>query len=253
MADILLFLLAFVGGIVGFLSPCNIAMLPTFISYIQGQLPTTRRSIMMSLLYSLGFVLMFTIVAGFFIVISGFIRYIFWLNIFSGIIVICLAVYILISKKNKNRTDISDLVKTENGDSIDEDLKDILEIERINLSESMFKEFKYQGYGGSLLLGISMGSGWVACITPIYLSIVTVAMNEQDFAIGILLFMLFALGIIIPYLILGATMGKFNERFMVKLVKIGSKLQKIFCAVLLLIGIELILSAFGIPGILPFI
>jgi len=250
MADILLFLWAFVGGVVAFLSPCNIAMFPTFITYIQGQLPSTRKSIMMSLFYSLGFVLMFTIVAGFFIVISGFIQYIFWLSLFSGFIVIGLSLYILLkeilSKKNANNPN--------SGVLIDEDLAEVLKIEKIGKYTNTTSEgFRYKGYSGSLLLGISMGSGWIACVTPIYLSIVTVAINEQDFAVGMFLFMLFAFGIIIPYLILGAFMGKFNERFMVKLVKIGSKLQKIFCLILLLIGIELILTAFGIPGLLPFI
>ena len=141
----------------------------------------------------------------------------------------------------------------ENSIILEKDLEDVLKMEGINLSESITNESKYQGYSGALLLGLSMGSGWIACVTPIYLAIVIIAMNEQSFAIGMFLFFLFALGIIIPYLLMGAFMGKFNERFMVKLVKFGSKIQKIFCAILLLIGVEFILSAFGIPGILPFV
>lgn len=256
MVDIVLFFLAFGGGILAFLSPCNVAMLPTFISYIQSQVSTTGKSVMMSFIFSLGFIFMFTIVAGLFIIVSGFITFIFWLNFFSGIIIIGLAIYILISKKNAFQPgETKPSIEEEKVDDIiDDDLKDLLELENLNLdSPPKINEFKYQGYGGSLLLGLSMGSGWVACITPIYLSIVTIALNQQDFAIGMFLFLIFALGIIIPYLVIGALMGKINERFMVKMVKFGSKFQKIFSAILLLIGIELILSAFGIPGILPFI
>jgi len=257
MVDALLFLLAFGGGIVAFLSPCNIAMLPTFISYIQSQVKTTRKSILMSFTFSLGFVFMFAIAAGFFIIISGFITFMFWLRLISGIIIICLAIYIVIPKQNIkfDDTKTSQQMEKNQEDAIilEKDLKDVLKMEGINISESSTNESKYQGYTGALLLGLSMGSGWIACVTPIYLSIIIIAMNEKEFAIGMSLFLLFALGIIIPYLAMGAFMGKFNERFMVKLVKIGSKIQKIFCVILFLIGVEFILSAFGIPGILPFI
>lgn len=255
MDDGLIFLVAFIGGIVAFLSPCNIAMFPTFTSYIQSQVNTTRKSIMMSFCYSLGFVFVFTIVAGLFLIISGFIRFIFWLKLISGIIVICLAIYVFIPKKNTMQIESSQQVDKHDEDlaTLDKDLEDVLNIEGINVSESETNGFKYQGYRGSFLLGLSMGSGWIACITPIYLAIVTIAMNVKDFVIGMFLFLLFAIGIIIPYLIMGALMGKINDRFIVKLVKIGSKIQKIFSIILILIGFELILSAFGIPGILPFI
>ena len=255
MVDGLIFLLAFMGGIVAFLSPYNIAMFPTFTSYIQSQVNTPRKSIMMSFCYSLGFVFMFTIVAGLFLIISGFIRFIFWLKLISGIIVICLAIYVFISKKNTMQIESSHQVDKNEEDiaTLDKNLEDVLNIEGINVSESEANELKYQGYSGSFLLGLSMGSGWIACITPIYLAIVTIALNTRDFVIGMFLFLLFAFGIIIPYLIMGALMGKFNDRFIVKLVKIGSKIQKIFSIILILIGFELVLSAFGIPGILPFI
>lgn len=257
MVDTFLFLLAFGGGIVAFLSPCNIAMLPTFISYIQSQVDTPRKSIIMSFSFSLGFVFMFAIVAGFFIIISGFIRFIFWLRFISGIIIICLAIYIIIPKQKIKFVDAKSSQQIdknqEDSISLEKDLLDVLKMEGINISESSTNESKYHGYSGALLLGLSMGSGWIACVTPIYLSIIIIAMNEKEFAIGMFLFFLFALGIIIPYLVMGAFMGKFNERFMVKLVKFGSKIQKIFCVILLLIGVEFILSAFGIPGILPFI
>jgi len=258
--DMFIFLIAFFGGVVAFISPCNIAMLPTFISYVESQVETTRKSIVMSFCFSLGFVFMFTIVAGLFIIISGFIAFIFWLKLISGIIIICLAIYLLLSKKNTMQSQaLEQLDEKKETSELDKDLEDILEIEEITDNKSdkdlkyQDKDLKYQGYSGALLLGLSLGSGWIACITPIYLAIVTIAINEQNFTVGMILFFLFALGIIIPYLFIGAVMGRFNERFMVKLVKFGSKIQKIFCVILFLIGVELILSALGIPGILPFI
>jgi cytochrome c biogenesis protein CcdA len=71
--------------------------------------------------------------------------------------------------------------------------------------------------------------------------------------LAFVIFFFFALGIMVPFLIIGASIGKVKQRFFVKLIKIGSKLQIIFAIILLFIGIELTLTAFGFPGLLPFI
>jgi len=57
----------------------------------------------------------------------------------------------------------------------------------------------------------------------------------------------------IPYILIGAALGLINQRVIVKFIKIGSWLQKIFAIILIWIGIEFFLSAFGIGGLLPFI
>ena len=67
------------------------------------------------------------------------------------------------------------------------------------------------------------------------------------------MFFVFALGIMIPFIIIGTFIGIIRKRVLVKLIKLGSKIQKIFAVILLLIGIEILLSAYGIPGLLPFI
>ena len=51
MKDIFLFLLALGGGIVSFIAPCNIAVLPSFISFIGGQADTVKKSTLMSLFF----------------------------------------------------------------------------------------------------------------------------------------------------------------------------------------------------------
>ena len=78
-------------------------------------------------------------------------------------------------------------------------------------------------------------------------------MNQDSFILGMLLFSLYALGLMLPYLFIGALIGKINQRFIVKMIKVGSKLQKIFAIILIWLGIEFILTAFGIPGLIPFI
>lgn len=242
MVDLGLFFIAIGGGVLSFLAPCNIGTLPTFIAYIQGQTNSTKKAIFMSLAFSIGFIAVFTIIASLFIVISGFIQYIFWIKMISGIIIILMAFYLLFSKFNKKNPQNYKSTQVE-----EEGLKNIYGIKHEE------KKKEHQGILGAIILGFSMGSPWIACITPIYLSIVTIAMNQETFIFGFLLFSFYALGLMIPYILVGTALGLINQRVLVKFIKISSWLQKIFAALLIWIGIEFLLSAFGIGGLLPFI
>ncbi len=254
MIDIFLFFLAIIGGLISFLTPCNVVTLPTFMLYLASQTNTPKKALLMSLFFSLGFILMFSLIATLYIIISGFIRFTFWLKLFSGLTIIILSIYIYFAKQftrtkqilsssqntNNNQNELEYNEKESNSKTIDANTID---------NELM----KYEGYGGSFMLGFSMGFSWIGCITPIYLSIVLIVTDQANFSIGIILFMCYALGIIIPYLLIGTLIGKIKQIFFVKLIKIGSKLQKIFAIILLYIGIEITLAAFGNPGLLPFI
>ncbi len=240
---IFIILLALLGGIISFLSPCNVATLPSFISYVGSQVKTTRKSIQMSLAFSLGFCLMFSVIATIFIIISGFIRFTLWFKIFSGLTVICLAFYIFLKEYwYSNVTEINKDIFNKNDNA-----------EQIDDSELETAVMKYTGYSGAFLLGFSMGFSWITCVTPIFLAIVIIVSSLGNFFFGLVFFFFFALGIMIPYLIIGASIGKLKERFLVKLINFGSKLQKIFAIFLFYIGIELVLSAFGISGLIPLI
>ena len=197
----------------------------------------------MSLAFSIGFIAVFTIIASLFIVISGFIQYIFWIKMISGIVIMLMAFYLFFSKFSKK--DLQNYKPTQ----IEE--KNLKNIYGIKHDKKEKKE--HQGILGALILGFSMGSPWIACITPIYLSIVTIAMNQETFILGFLLFSFYALGLMIPYVIIGTTLGLINQRVIVKFIKISSWLQIIFALILIWIGAEFFLSAFGMGGLLPFI
>ncbi len=243
MIDFGLFFISIGGGILSFLAPCNIGTLPTFIAYIQGQANTTKKATFMSLAFSIGFIAVFTIIASLFIVISGFIQYIFWIKLISGIVIMFMAFYLFFSKFSKK-----DLQNYKPTQIEEENLKNMYGIKH----EKKEKK-EHQGILGAIFLGFSMGSPWIACITPIYLSIVTIAMNQETFISGFFLFSLYALGLMIPYILIGVASGLINQRVIVKFIKISAWLQKIFAIILIWIGIEFLLSAFGIGGMLPFI
>ena len=113
--------------------------------------------------------------------------------------------------------------------------------------------YKYEGFSGSFILGFSQGYVWIGCNTPIYIIIILTVSNQADFWLGIVIFFVFALGIMIPFIMIGTFIGMIRKRILVKLIKLGSKIHKIFAVVMLYIGIEILLSAYGIVGLIPFI
>ena len=178
MVDLGLFFIAIGGGVLSFLAPCNIGTLPVFIAYIQNQTNSTKKAIFMSLVFSIGFIAVFTIIASLFIIISGFIQYIFWIKMISGIIIILMAFYLIFSKFNKKNPQNYKPTQVE-----EEVLKSMYGIKH------EVKKKQHQGILGAIILGFSMGSPWIACITPIYLSIVTIAMNQETFIFGFYYFL----------------------------------------------------------------
>lgn len=253
MNVIFLFFLAIFGGIISFLTPCNLVTLPSFMLYLASQTNTPKKALLMSLFFSLGFIVMFSVIATLYIVISGFIRFTFWLKLFSGLTIIILSIYIFFAKQfTRTKQIISSPQNNEINQIEMEDNNE--EIISKNFDADTFDNelMKYEGYGGSFMLGFSMGFSWIGCITPIYLSIVLIVTDQADFGLGILLFACYSLGIMIPYILIGSLIGKIKKIFFVKLIKIGSKLQKILAIILLYIGIEITLAAFGNPGLLPF-
>ncbi|MFX1311747.1 MAG: cytochrome c biogenesis CcdA family protein [Promethearchaeota archaeon] len=254
MIDIFFFFLAIFGGIISFLTPCNVVTLPSFILYLASQTNTPKKALLMSSFFSLGFILMFSLIATLYIIISGFIRYTFYFKLFSGLTIILLSIYIYFAKQFTRATQI--LIPPQNHN---DDLNELEHNEKENNSNkvdaSTFDDelMKYEGYSGSFMLGFSMGFSWIGCLTPIYLSIIIIVSDQADLITGIFLFTCYALGIMIPYILIGASIGKIKQIFFVKLIKIGSKLQKILAIILLYIGIEITLAAFGNPGLLTFI
>jgi len=260
MNEIFYFFLAIFGGIISFLTPCNLVTLPSFMLYLASQTNTPKKALLMSLFFSLGFTLMFSLIATLYIIISGFIRFTFWLKLFSGLTVIILSIYIFFAKQFTRTKQVLSPSENNNTDQFETDANqvetDINTEETIsnNVDAKTFDNelMKYEGYSGSFLLGFSMGFSWIGCITPIYLSIVLIVSDQADIGLGIILFTCYSLGIMIPYIIIGSLIGKIKQIFFVKLIKIGSKLQRLFAIILLYIGIEITLAAFGIPGLLPF-
>jgi len=226
--------------------PLNVIVLPTFISYIGSQANDIKKGFLLSLFFSIGFCLTFGLISTLFIFIYGFIRYSFWLKWFSGITIIVLSFYVFFSKTLQRSAPSSDFSSDISGEQPYSRTSTNTTVETNDSVENQkVYVYKYEGF--------SLSYVWIGCNTPIYISIILTVSNQADFWLGIALFFVFALGIMIPFIVIGTFIGMIRKRILVKLIKLGSKIHKIFAVIMLFIGIEILLSAYGIPGLLPFI
>ncbi|MHA1583862.1 MAG: cytochrome c biogenesis CcdA family protein, partial [Promethearchaeota archaeon] len=93
-----LYFTALGAGIISFISPCNAALLPTFISYIGSAAKNRKQSVIISVLYALGFSITFGVLGVIFLAGLMSLENRRYFNLLAGIITILLALYLIFSK-----------------------------------------------------------------------------------------------------------------------------------------------------------
>ena len=178
--------IAFGAGLISFLSPCVLPLIPGYISYISGSslnelIEKKSINIFPIILFTLGFSLVFIsfgATASF--LGSVILNNSYELRIVSGIIIIIFSLHIL----------------------------GILNINFLNYEKRIYTE-KKSGIFSSILVGMAFGFGWTPCIGPILGSILALASTEQSLNRGILLLIFYSLGLAIPFILSGYLIQKF--------------------------------------------
>ena len=200
MADITI-PIAFAAGIISFLSPCILPLIPAFISYLSGitieemqKNPTKARVTIFlnALLFVVGFSLVFTLLGIALNTVFSSIAYDLRIALswFGGIIVVLFGVYMLglfrigwLEKEHKIRP----------------------------------KKFRWS-YPTSFVFGVAFAAGWTPCVGPILGSILTLAIVTPGAAFNLLF--AYSIGLGIPFLAVGlftsqaSTFIKRSGRFM---------------------------------------
>ena len=178
--------IAFGAGLISFLSPCVLPLIPGYISYISGSslneiLEKKTVNIIPIILFTLGFSLVFIsfgATASF--LGSVILNNSYELRIASGIIIIIFSLHIL----------------------------GIININFLNYEKRVYTE-KRSGVFSSILVGMAFGFGWTPCIGPILGSILALASTEQSLNKGILLLVFYSLGLALPFILSGYLIQKF--------------------------------------------
>ena len=227
-------LLAFGAGLISFLSPCVLPLIPGYISYISGNsinelIDKKNANLFPMVLFTAGFSIVFIIFGA----ASTFLGQVllqnsFELRILAGLIIIILSLHII----------------------------GILNIKFLNFEKRIQTKTNTNFYS-PILIGMAFAFGWTPCIGPILGSILVLAATEDSINKGIMLLFFYSLGLAIPFILSGYLIQKFlifskNFRKNINLV------SKIGGIILLITGILIItnqLQALGyyLLNIFPFL
>jgi len=186
------FPLAFAAGLVSFLSPCVLPVVPSYVAFVSGLTleelkdGTSRSARWGAVIHSVLFVAGFTAVfmtLGWAATSAGqaFARLLPWLNRAGGIVLIAFGLY----------------------------LADVLRLPALSRERRFHLASRPSGWSGSFLVGIAFGAGWTPCIGPVLASILLYAGMEATRGQGTALLAAYALGLGIPFVAASAMFNGF--------------------------------------------
>jgi cytochrome c-type biogenesis protein len=216
-------LIAFSAGLLSFLSPCVLPLVPSYVSFITGMnLEDLQRSKHTTVIHAVLFVAGFTLIflalgAGATVFGQLMLRYRDLISRAGGVLIIIFGLYLL------GVFNLSFLMKDT----------------RLHLAN------KPLGYFGTILVGIAFGAGWSPCIGPILGAILTMAANEADLGRGLTLLFAYSLGLAVPFLAAALMV----ERFLALFAKVRQYMvwvNRTAGALLLLVGVLMVTNRFTI-------
>lgn len=214
--------IAFSAGLLSFLSPCVLPLVPSYVTFITGlSLEDVQRSrriaVMHALLFILGFTLIFLALGASATVLGRvLLSQRVWLTRFGGALVVIFGLYLL------GVFNLGLLARDT----------------RVHLTN------KPVGYLGTVLVGIAFGAGWSPCIGPILGAILTYTASEADLGRGLVLLFAYSMGLAIPFLLAAVAVERFLGFFQRIRPQIGT-INRLAGVLLLVVGVLLLTDQFA--------
>ena len=214
-------LVAFTAGLLSFLSPCVLPLVPSYVTFITGlsleDVTRARRTaIVHSLLFVLGFSLIF-IALGAAATMLGqvLLAYRDWITRIGGVMIILLGLWMLGALR-----------------------VDALQQERrFHLSD------KPLGYLGTVLVGVTFGAGWTPCLGPTLGAILSIAGVQAELGKGISLLTAYSAGLAVPFILSAFAMERFFAFFQKFRGKLGT-VNRISGIMLIIVGVLMLTGWF---------
>jgi cytochrome c-type biogenesis protein len=209
--------IAFLAGLISFLSPCVLPLIPGYISYISGtsfdKLVKREKNfvVIKTIFFAFGSTASF--IGKFFLTNSSILR------IIAGIIIIFFSLQLL----------------------------GIINLKFMNKDIRIFTDQYSHNLAFPFLVGAAFGFGWTPCIGPILGSILALAAIEENISKSVLLLSFYSLGLAIPFVISGVLIDKFLlfskifRKYICTITKVGG-------AILLLTGIAILTGQLQVLG-----
>jgi len=229
--DFSLIIPSFIAGILTFLAPCTLPLVPGYLGFISGvsandlQDPSksklARRKIFLNgVLYVIGFSLVFIILGSLFgLGGAALVKYRIWFSRIGGIFVIFFGLFMM----------------------------GVLKLSFLNVEKHItsVKALKPGNPVSSLIFGAAFAFGWTPCVGPILGSILTLAASSATIGEGAFLLAVFSLGLAVPFLIIAASIGSASA-YLLKLSKYLNVITIIGGVFLVFLGILLLTNNLGI-------
>jgi cytochrome c-type biogenesis protein len=226
--DISLYL-AFGAGVLSFLSPCVLPLVPSYLAFVTGlsfeelthehAARKLRKMILAhSLLFILGFSLLFTLMGASATLLGQFLAtHRETIRIIGGILIILFGLLI----------------------------SGVFSLGFLQQEKRFHLRDKPLGYLGSLLVGVTFAAGWTPCVGPILSSILLYASTAQDVQSGIFLLLFYSLGLGLPFLACSLALNTFLSAFR-KAHKYLGVINKVGGILLIAVGILLVTNSFAL-------
>ncbi len=215
--------LAFSAGLLSFLSPCVLPLIPSYLTFVTGvgfdELQHSRRAALVhALLFVLGFTLIFLALGASATVLGRLlIAYRVWITRVGGALVVLFGLYLL----GAVRLTAFDRER------------------RVHLAN------KPLGYLGSVIVGIAFGAGWTPCLGPILGAILTYTAAEADLSRGLPLLLAYSLGLAIPFLVAAVAVERFLET-VTRMRPHLARVSQVSGALLVIVGVMMMLDYFTV-------
>ncbi|MBW6510365.1 MAG: cytochrome c biogenesis protein CcdA [Desulfuromonadales bacterium] len=229
--------IAFTAGVLSFISPCVLPLIPSYLTYITGlsfeQLDDehpdvkVRLTVILHILFFiLGFSLVFILLGAIAGIASGQIQALLregmnWVARIGGFLILLFGVH------------MTGLFS----------FRALLSYKRIQLNK------KPAGFFGTFVVGIAFAAGWTPCIGPILASILMVAATSGQVAEGTILLTFYSLGLGLPFLLAGLLFHRFLStakrlRHHMRKIEIGTGVMLIAVGIMLMFNLLLPITMF---------
>src|SRR6266481_2246947 len=208
--------ISFAAGILSFLSPCVLPLVPGYISLISGvsidrlkEGTSSRRAVILnSLAFNAGLSVIFLVLGTTAGLVGAAITSNPWIRIIGGIVIIAFGLQLI----------------------------GLLKITALYKDTRFFSDEKPRGMLGSAALGMAFAAGWTPCIGPILGGIIGLAATSGGWRSGLVLSAFYSAGLAVPFLLTGLGINKFLG-FYGRFRKHLHKVEVVSGIVLILVGL----------------
>ena len=215
---------AVLAGLLSFLSPCVLPLVPSYLSYLTGmsgvaEIRSRRHlALLHALLFVLGFTLIFVALGATATALGRALNhYQQWLERVGGLLITVFGLYTIGALKIGV---LSRELRFQLGD-------------------------KPLGFLGSVLAGMAFGAGWTPCIGPILGAILLYTSSQADFGRGLALLLAYSFGLAVPFLVAAFALEKFLAWFR-KFRRYIGWVERVAGALLIVVGVMMMFGLFTV-------